>query len=148
MLRGVIKALRRLEFRGVSLLLELMLGFSLVTIALLAVFRIFPTTERAAVLADRTAQAHHLASSLLQAQLDRPYSALSVGVLQDQESIQHTQRRGVKMSTNFHCKTEITRPYSGRDIYNIVVSVTWVEGSSLIPRPSAVRLEAEKGRLW
>lgn len=140
--------MRRERTRGVTLLLELLLGFSLLAIALLTLFRLFPAAERATVLADKSLHAHHLASEILDTQLARPYSAFTVGVFEDVEPIQHTQRRGVKMTTVYHYRLEITRPYPGRDIYHVVVSVNWEEGSSGTPRAAAIRLEGDKGRLW
>ncbi len=140
--------MRRERSKGVSLLLELLLGFSLLAIALLTLFRLFPAAERATVLADKSLHAHHLASEILDTQLARPYSAFNVGVFEDVEPFQHTQRRGVEMTTVYHYRLEITRPYPGQDIYHVAVTVTWEEGSAGTLRPSAIRLEGEKGRLW
>ncbi len=129
-------------------MLEVLLGFSLILMALLAVFRLFPTSERAVVLSDRTAQAYHFATELLDDQLQRHFSALTVGSTEGVKVVQHSLRRGVPIETEFHYRMDITRPYSGRDIYHILVSVSWRDGSNEKPREASVVLEAEKGRLW
>lgn len=138
----------RLRRYGGALILELLIGFSLVTVALLAVFSLFPTGERAVTLADKSSQALQLASSLLQGQLARPYSSLTPGVSEGEEDVTHTLRRGVEITTTFHYRIEVTRPYSGLAISNVEVLVQWEEGSSGDPRPQVIRLEGEKGRLW
>ncbi len=138
---------RRRRYGG-ALILELLIGFSLVTIALLAVFSLIPTGERAAALADVTTQARQFASTLLQDQLARDYNALSVGQSQGDEPIEHTLRRGVRVTTTFHYTIDITRSPSGLQIYNIVVTVNWEEGSGGALRAGGVRLEGEKGRQW
>lgn len=132
---------------GGALILELLIGFSLVTVALLAVFSLVPTGERAATLADVTTQAHQFANILLQDQLARDYRSFSVGQIQEEEPIEHTLRRGVKVTTVFHYTIDITK-HSGLEVYNIVVTVNWEEGSGGAVRAGGVRLEGEKGRQW
>ena len=127
---------------------QLLLGFSIVLIAVLTVFGVFPVAERATVLSDKSTQAYNLASQILETHLNRHYSTISVGISEQQEPIQHTTRRGVDVETNFFFKSEITKPYPSREILNILVTVSWTEGSSDEPRPAEVRLQAEKGRLW
>lgn len=133
---------------GGALILELLIGFSLVTVALLAVFSLFPTGERAATLADKSSQALQLASTLLQEELSRNYFALSVGVEEGEEPFQHTLRRGVETTTLYLYKIETSRPHPGLEIYKVAVSVTWEEGSEGKTRDGLVYLEGEKGRLW
>lgn len=130
------------------MILELLIGFSLITVALLAVFSLVPTGERAAALADVTTQANQFASTLLQNQLARDYSSFSVNTIKSKEIFEHTLRRGVKVKTTFHYTIDITKPYSGQEIYNIVVTVNWEEGSTGVARAGGVRLEGEKGRQW
>ncbi len=138
----------RSRIRGASLILELLLGLSLLLIAMLSLFRLFPTAERATLLSDRSTQAHHMASELLDSQLARHYSAITVGVYEELEPITHTKRRGVELQTEFHTRVDITRPYPGKDIFNIAVEVTWFEGNDPGGKSSTVRIESEKGRFW
>lgn len=128
--------------------MELLIGFGLVTIALLAVFSLIPTGERAASLADTTTQARQLANLLLQDQLARDYNMIKVEKLAGEEVVEHTLRRGVEVTTEFDYTIDITKPYSGLEIFNIVVNVKWEQGSGGARRVGSVRLEGEKGRQW
>ena len=130
------------------MIIELLIGFAIVLVALLAVFGLFPTAERSAVLADKSTHAYNFASQVLQNTLAKHYSTLTVGVVEDVEPMAHTLRKGIEAETEFHFRVEITKPYPSKEILNVVVDVTWTEGSGDELRPSAIRLEGEKSRLW
>lgn len=147
MLQGMGASYRWRRYGG-ALILELLIGFGLVTIALLAVFSLIPTGERAASLADVSTQARQLANLLLQDQFARDYHMITVDTLAGEEVVEHTLRRGVEVTTEFHYTIDITKPYSGLEIFNVVVNVRWEQGSGGASRAGSVKLEGEKGRQW
>lgn len=136
--------MRRRRPKG-ALVLELLVGFGLITVALLSLFSLFPAGERAAALADKSAQALSIADSVLQEQMAKSHPTLvegsSVGVV----TLSHTLRRGVEMTTNFHYDVQTSLPDPDSEIFRIVVSVRWEEGSESNPRDGRVQLLGEKG---
>lgn len=133
-----------------ALIIELLLGFTLVTLGLVSVFSLFPLSERSAVLADQTEQARRLAEARLQDELGQPYSMMALGTSESDEEVQHSLRRGATLRTVFHTKVEVTKPYSGQEIYRVAVTVTWpkAKGSDALDSNGGVRLDGEKGALW
>jgi hypothetical protein len=135
--------------RGLSLLLELLLGLSLLTFVLLVVFDLFPLADRSVSLADRTMHANNLARELMENKLDDTYGSLALGAVDGEETItDHTKRRGSGLTTEFVYRVEVTQPDPAVEIKDIVVSVTWKQGANENPRPAQVRLQSSKGQLW
>ncbi len=136
--------------RGMSLLLELLLGFSMITLVLLVIFQLFPVADRSVSLADRTTQANYLARTVMENQLDKDYSALDVGVPITDSVIltNHTQRRGSALSTEFLYRVEIRKPVAAVEVKDIIVGVSWKQGAADAARPTSVRLQSSKGNLW
>ena len=64
---------------GVTLLLELLLGFALLSIAVLALFAMIPSGDKAVVRSIRMSQANELARGLLEEQMGKNYSSLVDG---------------------------------------------------------------------
>ena len=54
-------------------MVEILIGLTLVTVAILAVFQLFPASDKAVELADRTTQANQLARRLLESELAKNY---------------------------------------------------------------------------
>lgn len=133
-----------------SLLLELLLGFTMVTLVLLVIFQLFPVADRSVSLADRTTQANYLARTVMENQLDKDYSALDVDVpISDEVTLaEHTQRRGSALSTEFVYRVEIRKPVAAVEVKDIIVNVSWKQGAAGAERPSSVRLQSSKGNLW
>lgn len=136
--------------RGLSLLLELLLGLSLLTFVLLVIFQLFPLADRSVSLADRTMHANNLARELVEQKLAEEYASLVPDVPIDGEVTVtgHTERRGQSLTTDFVYRVEITQPNPAVEILDINVSVSWKEGAADNPRPSTVRLKASKGEFW
>lgn len=138
---------KRWSRRGVSLLLELLLGLTLVSLAVLSIFSLFPAADRSVALADRTTQASTLARSLLDQQLQRSYGELSTdpaSYLQGETSLVHTRRHGQALDTRFRYRVEITQPDLTHEVKRILVTVSWNYGS----REEKVVLESRKGSMW
>lgn len=138
---------KRRSQSGVSLLLELLLGLTLVSLAILAIFGLFPMADRSVAQADRTTQASTMARSLLDQQLQRSYSELSTDpstYLQGETSLVHTRRHGQNLGTKFQYKVEITQPEADREVKTVLVTVSWKTGE----RVENVVLESRKGALW
>lgn len=132
------------------MLLELLLGFTMVTLVLLVIFQLFPVADRSVSLADRTTQANYLARTVMENQLDKDYSALDVDVpISDEVTLaEHTQRRGSALSTEFVYRVEIRKPVAAVEVKDIIVNVSWKQGAAGAERPSSVRLQSSKGNLW
>ena len=137
-----------------SLLLEVLLGLSLVTIALLAVFQVFLSADSSVSLADRTTQAHHLARKLLEETLAKPYDLLSSDPSQSRQGelkSSHTKRRGQTLTTDFLYRIDVSRPSSGPtpgpELVDVTVTVSWKQGSEDKARDNSIRLQATKGRM-
>ena len=137
-----------------SLLLEVLLGLSLVTIALLAVFQVFLSADTSVSLADRTTQAHHLARKLLEETLAKPFDQLATDPSLSREGewkSSHTKRRGMELSTDFVYRIDISRPVLGStpapELVDILVTVSWKQGSDGGTRDNSIRLQASKGRI-
>lgn len=129
-------------------MLELLLGLSLVSITILAIFSIFPMADRSVSLADRTAQANYIARSLMEERLAKPYDELPVTVTPElgEVTLQHSQRRGQPLSTTYDYQIEISQPLPDRQLKHIVITVGWRRGSFDAARN--VRLKCDKGTLW
>lgn len=145
---------QRDKVRGVSLLLELLLGLSLVTVALLTVFHIFWTADASVSLADRTTQAHHLARRLLEETMAKPFDQLSTDPSLSRDdviTVSHTHRRGQALSTDFVYRVEVIQPPSGPtsapELVDVLVTVSWKQGSAGLTRDNSIRLQATKGRI-
>lgn len=142
---------RRGRFRshGVALLLELLLGLTLICITLLVLFSAFPMGERAVGQADRASQAAVLARGHMERAMAEDYSALSVDPAtyqQGDDTVAHTKRHGNSLSTTFHYLVAVTQPDPGKEIKKVVVTVSWPTGSA--GRVEQVTLQSSKGKLW
>lgn len=135
--------------RGLTLLLEALLGLTLVTIVLLVILQLFPVSDRSVGLADRTTQANYIARSLMEKQLATAYIDLSVGSTDGETVVaDHTRRRGSSLSTTFTWQVEISQPDPDIEVKEILVSVAWREGASNQERLSSVKLQSARGNLW
>lgn len=123
-------------------MVEVMIGLGLITVAILAVFQLFPVTDKAVSLADRTAQANQLARRLLEEELDKNYPEVSAR--NGNVTIQHTLRRGNVLSTDFVYGVEVVESAPPTRLKDITVEVEWTHGA--VTR--TVRLQSLKGPLW
>ena len=82
-------------------MLELLLGFTLLTVAIFALFAVFPTGDKAALRAVRMGQASEIARSIMEEELNKSYSSLiaepspRIGL----RSSKGLSRRGKEMET-------------------------------------------------
>ncbi len=135
--------------QGLTLLLEVLLGLTLVTLVLLVIFQLFPVADRSVSLADRTTHANYLARALMEERLDSPYADLSPGVLQGEfSSSDHTRRRGSSLSTEFVYRVEVELADPAVEVKDITVTVSWKEGARDETRGSSVSLQSARGNLW
>lgn len=130
------------------MLLELLLGMSVLVITILTIFSLFPMADRSVGHADRAAQANYIARSLMEDRLATPYAELALTSVPEvgEIALQHTQRRGQALTTNFDYTISVTHPYADRQLKRVVVTVGWERGSQ--DALETVRLECDKGSLW
>lgn len=120
---------------------------------LLAIFQLFPVSDRSVGLADRTTQANHLARTLMEKQLSRDYTDIIAEEIEGQVVMnEHTRRKGQALSTEFVWRVNIARPtdppYNDKELWDILVTVSWKAGAEDETRPSEVKLQSVKGMLW
>ena len=140
---------RRSRKQGLTLLLEALLGLTLISIVLMVIFQLFPVSDRSVGLADRTTQANYIARSLMEKQLETPYLDLLVGGTNGESDVSgHTRRRGSDLSTSFVWRVDISQPNPAIEVKDIVVTVSWKEGAADLERASSVKLQSARGNLW
>ncbi len=127
-------------------MLELLLGMSLILVVLLAIFQLFPVSDRSVNLADRTTQANLIARREMNRQLEKELDELENTT--GEETISgHTHRRGQSLSTTFVYDVSVTNSVDP-DVKDITVTVRWKTGAAENLRESSVRLVSSKGKLW
>ena len=129
---------------GFALTLELLLGMFLLVLAILALFTLFPTSDRAMANADNRAQALYLARQLMEKTMAEPYASLPVANSSGTQTVQPTLRRGARASLELLYRVEVTQPDPAKEIKDVIVVVSWSRQS----RDSQVTLSGSKGRLW
>lgn len=135
--------------RGLTLLLEALLGLTLVTLVLMVILQLFPVSDRSVGLADRTTQANYIARSLMEKQLATPYIDLTCGTTGGQTMVaDHTRRKGSSLSTDFSWQVKVSQPDSAIEVKEILVTVAWKEGAADQARASSVTLQSARGNLW
>jgi Tfp pilus assembly protein PilV len=130
--------------RGFALTIELLLGMVLLVLAILGLFTLFPSADKAIVNSDKRTQAIHLARQLMEQQLVTTYDSLAVGEVQGALDSQNTLRRGARATTNFLYKVNVSQPDPAKDVKEVVVTVNWLQSQ----KNSEVTLSSTKGRLW
>lgn len=135
--------------RGLTLLLEALLGLTLITVVLMVILQLFPVSDRSVGLADRTTQANYIARSLMEKQLATPYIDLAVGTTDGKTMMaDHTRRKGSSLSTDFSWQVQISQPDTAIEVKEILVTVAWKEGADDQDRASSVKLQSARGNLW
>lgn len=132
--------------RGYSLMLELVLGMSLVLVVLLAIFQLFPVGEKAVDLADRTTHAHSIARRLMNEELEKEYDEIK-DFSGEERIASHTTRRGQPISTDFSYDIKVSEN-TALKMKDIVVTVHWHSGGADQKRDAFVRLQSARGQLW
>lgn len=133
--------------QGGTLLIELLLGMTLLVLIVMAVFALFPMADRAAVNADRATQALQFARRLLNRQMAKEYENLEIGEFEETTTVEHSRRQGVTLQTTFNCKVSVTQPDPARELKRVQVSVRWERGQGETEDLPPVTLESIKGRL-
>lgn len=126
-------------------MLELLLGFTLLTVAIFALFALFPTGDKAVMRSVKMTQAQEIARGLMERELLRNYSDLTDGVASGETSASGINRNGVEISTRYLYQVEITQPDPTLRFKDIEVTVSWEEGSEGDTRK--VVLNSSKGEL-
>lgn len=66
-------------------------------------------------------------------------------------TVSHTHRRGQALSTDFVYRVEVIQPPSGPtsapELVDVLVTVSWKQGSAGLTRDNSIRLQATKGRI-
>ena len=131
---------------GVTLLLELLLGFALLSIAVLALFAMIPSGDKAVVRSIRMSQANELARGLLEEQMGKNYSSLVDGERTGNFLDSSVSRNGRNLNLEYLYKVSIPSPDPSRNYRNIHIEVWWLEGADK-ERHSCV-LESSKGEFF
>lgn len=132
--------------RGMSLLLELLLGFSILAVALLALFGLFPSGDKAVMRSIRMSQANELARGLVEEQMGKHYSSLVDGSVTGSYKTESVDRDGQKLATEFLYQVDILQPDSSRNYRDIKVEVWWTEGWA--GRRHSCKLQSSKGEFF
>jgi type II secretory pathway pseudopilin PulG len=142
----MIGMLCRVHSRGMSLMLELLIGFAVLAIAVMSIFLLFPSSDKAVMRAARTNQANELARSILEEATAQDYSALVVGLQDGLRNEVTLSRNGQDIRTQFNFEVETTQPDPTRELKNIRVRVFWEVGSD--GRERECVLETSKGEFF
>lgn len=143
--KAVAVSAARSSSAGVSLLLEMLLGLGLITVAILTLFVLFPSSEKAVRLSDDRTQALHLARRLLEQKLALNYADLVVGEQQATESLDTTLRRGVRSRLDLHSRVQVSLGEPA-EVKDIRVTVWWADSNP--GGESQVVLSSSKGKYW
>jgi hypothetical protein len=130
---------------GVTLMLELLLGFTLLVVAVFALFAVFPSGDKAVVRSVRMSQAGEIARRLLEEESNKNYSSLVDGLVTGQMSSGGLARGGQDLVTEFFYEVEVRQPDPDRKYRDIRVEVYWEEGFQ--KRKHGCELETSKGEL-
>lgn len=127
-------------------MLELLLGFTLLTVAVFALFAVFPTGDKAVVRSVRSGQANEIARGIMEDNMIVNYSAMVDGVTTGEVLIQGMTRGSAELSTKFLYRVEIDQPLPDRNFKNIKVEVFWEEGANKNKHSS--KIESSKGEYF
>lgn len=125
--------------------MELLIGLGLMAVAILTLFVLFPSSERAVRLSDDRTQALHFARRLMEKKLAQPYTALSAGTESLTETVDTTLRRGVRYKLELKSSVEVT-PGETPETKSIRVTVWWNDSNP--GGESQVVLVSSKGKYW
>lgn len=109
-------------------MLELLLGFTILVIAVFALFAVFPSGDKAVVRSVRMTQAAEIARGLMEEQLTINYSSLVLGETDTQRSSKELTRNGAEVETTYYCKVIVEEPDPTKKYRDIKVEVYWKEG--------------------
>lgn len=130
-----------------SMLIEVLLGMSLLLIAIMAIFALFPVGDRAVANADRSTQAHQLARRMIDTELAKTYENLVPGIpLEQSVTLEHSSRQGTVLKTTFHTRLTIISLEPAQELKRVFVEVRWERGTGIHNLSPAVELESLKGR--
>ncbi len=125
--------------------MELLLGLGLMSVAILTLFVLFPSSERSVKLSDNRTQALHLARRLMERKLALGYPDLSIGLEETTESVETTLRRGVRTKLDLKARIEVSQEDSA-EVKHIRVTVWWRDSNP--GGESQVVLSSSKGKYW
>lgn len=126
-------------------MLELLLGFTVLIVAIFALFAVFPTGDKAAMRAARMSQASEIARALMEEELNKNYSSLVLGTTSGLRTSQGLTRHGSQVETVYDYTITITEPDPSKKYRNILVEVWWEEGQE--KRRHGCKLESSKCEL-
>lgn len=132
--------------RGVSLLLELLIGFSILAIAIMAIFALFPSGDKAVMRSIRMTQANEIGRGLMEDQMGKHYSAVTEGTVTGSTSDSSIDRNGQSLVTEYFYRVDITKPNPDRNYRDIVVEVWWNEGNDQVRH--GCKMESSKGEFF
>lgn len=127
------------------MMFELMVGFAILSTAVLTIFLLFPSSDRAAVRALRINQANELARKLLEETTAQHYSLLKPGKTSGALKSERLKRNGAELDTEFLYTMEV-RQDGAAPVKEVQVEVYWVEG--VAKQRHSVVLESAKGEFW
>lgn len=126
-------------------MLELLLGFTLLVVAVFALFALFPSSDKAVVRSVRLTQANEVARALMEAELNKNYSFLTDGEYTGQNTSTGLNRSGQTIEYVHDYKITISQPDPSRKYKDILVEVFWEEGED--KRKHGCKLQSSRGEL-
>lgn len=146
--------MRPCDRRGYALLLEVLLGLSLFTMAVLFVMRLFPASDAAVSHSIRVVQATQLARDLLERELDKDYNnpdnipaggANSKITLTGGGQVEYAARRGSKLLLPYTYQVDVTKFDDDGDLFTVDVEVMWSTGTGTSAVNRTVKLQSQRG---
>jgi len=144
----------RRERLGYALLLEVLLGLALFTMAVLFVMRLFPASDAAVAHSIRVVQATQLARDVLERELDKDYNdaaniptgaANSKKTLTGSGEVQYASRRGSNLVLPYTYQVDITKVDDDGDLFTVDVLVEWSTGTGTGRITRNVKLQTQRG---
>lgn len=140
--------------KGYALLLEVLLGLALFTMAVLFVMRLFPASDAAVAHSIRVVQATQLARDLLEVELDKDYNnpanvpaggADSLITLTGTGEVKYASRRGSELLLPYTYQVDVIKVDDDGDLYTIDVLVEWSTGTGSTRMTRNVKLHTQRG---
>ena len=128
------------------MLLELLIGFSVLGIAIMAIFALFPSGDKAVMRSIRMTQANEIGRGLMEDQMGKHYSAMTEGTVTGSTTDSSIDRNGQSLVTEYFYQVDVSKPDPDRNYRNIVVKVWWNEGADKVRH--GCEMESSKGEFF
>ncbi len=128
------------------MLFELLVGFALMAIAVMTIFLLFPSSDRAVMRAARINQAGEIARGLLEEELSQHYTLLALGIREGEVVSHELVRNSQTLTTQYLYRVDVHQPDPALAVKEVKVEVYWLEGQD--ERRHGTVLQGSKGEFW